>query len=158
MTLDDLYTSYEAFLHGYANSLIHDADSAEDLVQETFIRSMGHLPLLELLRPAERRAWLKRTLKNLFIDGERTRQRQERLLHQIELAERGSEQECFDRILVQNPLENVPNETRELFEMHYTLGMNSSEIGQELGVPAATVRSRLHFALQKLQRYRSNWE
>lgn len=157
MTLDDLYTSYETFLQGYAISLIHDSDNAEDLVQETFIRSMGHLPLLELLRPAERRAWLKRTLKNLFIDGERTRQRQDRLLQQIETAERQSEQETFDRVLVDNPLDSVPNETRELFEMHYTLGMNSSEIGQELGIPAATVRSRLHFALQKLQRYRSNW-
>lgn len=158
MTLDELYASYETFLQGYAYSLTRDADSAEDLVQETFMRSLGHLPLLGLLHAAERRAWLKRTLKNLFIDSERSRQRRERLVQELAITEESVEHDSFERVLVPNLLENLPDETRDLFEMHYTQGMNSSEIGQELGIPATTVRSRLHFALQKLQRYRSNWE
>ncbi|MEZ4674265.1 MAG: RNA polymerase sigma factor [Caldilineaceae bacterium] len=158
MTIDDLYESYEAALQRYANSLTHDADRADDLVQETFIRSLGHLPLLEMLTAPQRRAWLKRTLKNLFIDDERTRQRQERLLQQLEVTETVSEQEVFAQVLTPNPLANVPEEVRELFEMRYVLGMNSSEIGKKLGVPPATVRSRLHFATEKLRMYRSNWE
>lgn len=158
MTLDDLYEEYESPLQRYANSLIHDTDSADDLVQETFIRSLGHLSLLAMLEPAQRRAWLKRTLKNLFIDSQRSAQRQARLVQQLEVREVVSEQETFGQVLMPDLLGNMADDVRELFEMRYTLGMNSSEIGEQLGIPAATVRSRLHFEIQKLQRYRSNWE
>jgi len=158
MTVDELYEQYELPLQRYANNLAHDADRADDLVQETFIRSLSHLPLLELLAPAQRKAWLKRTLKNLFIDDERKRQRQERLLHQLAITESVSDQAFFAEILTPDPLANVPDDLRELFEMRYTLGMTSREIGEKLGIPPATVRSRLHFATQKLRTYRSNWE
>ncbi len=158
MTIDDLYASYEAPLQRYANSLAHDADRADDLVQETFIRSLGHLSLLEMLAAPQRRAWLKRTLKNLFIDEARARQRQERLLQELEVTETVSEQAVFAQVLTPNPLANVTDDVRELFEMRYTLGMNSTEIGVALGIPPATVRSRLHFATEKLRLYRSNWE
>ncbi len=158
MTLDELYASFEAPLQRYANSLTHDTDRADDLVQETFIRSLGHLALLAMLAAPQRRAWLKRTLKNLFIDEERTRQRQERLLQELAVTETVSEQEVFAQVLAPNPLANVPDDMRELFEMRYVLGMNSTEIGEALDIPPATVRSRLHFATQKLRMYRSNWE
>ncbi|MCB0064575.1 MAG: RNA polymerase sigma factor [Caldilineaceae bacterium] len=158
MTLDDLYDTYESSLQRYANSLVHDYDRADDLVQETFIRSLGHLPLLATLRPAQCRAWLKRTLKNLFIDEERKRQRQQRLLQELAVEEVISESETFAGVLTPNPLANVPEDVRELFEMRYTLGMNSTEIGESLGIPAATVRSRLNYNLQKLRQYRGNWE
>lgn len=157
MTLDDLYDTYEAPLQRYANSLARDDDRAADLVQETFIRTLGHLPLLETLGSAQRRAWLKRTLKNLFIDEERSRQRQQRLLQALAVEETISEQETFAQVLTPNPLANVPDDVRELFEMRYTLGMNSTEIGDALGIPAATVRSRLNYNMQKLRQYRENW-
>lgn len=158
MTLDDLYDTYEAALQRYANSLVRDYDRADDLVQETFIRSLGHLPLLETLRPAQRRAWLKRTLKNLFIDEQRKQKRQQRLLETLAVEEVVSEQEAFAQVLTPNPLANVPDDVRELFEMRYTLGMNSTEIGEVLEIPAATVRSRLNYNMQKLRQYRGNWE
>lgn len=158
MTVDDLYAQYEAILLRYAQSLTHDGDRAEDLVQETFIRSLGHLALLDMLAPSQRRAWLKRTLKNLFIDTERTRQRQERVLQQLAVTETVSEQETFASVLTPNPFASLSDDVRELFEMRYTLGMNSSEIGEALGLPPATVRSRLHYATEKLRLYRSNWE
>lgn len=158
MTLDDLYDDYDALLQRYAYSLTRDPDRVDDLVQETFIRSMNHLTLLAMLQPPQRRAWLKRTLYHLFIDEERTHKRQERLLQQFTVAEEISEQEIFAHLLTPNPFQSIAAEHRELFEMRYILGMNSSEIGAALGIPAATVRSRLHFATQKLRTYRSNWE
>lgn len=157
MTLDDLYETYEAALLRYATSLTHDADRADDLVQETFIRCMGHLTLLEMLAPSQRRAWLKRTLKNLFIDEERARQRQARLLQQLEVRETVTERETFAGVLAPDPFESVPEDAQELFHMRYVLGMNSTEIGEELGLPPATVRSRLHFAMKKLRMYRRKW-
>lgn len=157
MTLADLYDTYEATLLRYANSLTHDPDQADDLVQETFIRCLGHLPLLEMLSASQRRAWLKRTLKNLFIDGERARQRQERLLQQLEVNEVLSEQNALAPVLAPDPFESVAEDDQELFHMRYVLGMNSTEIGEEMGLPPATVRSRLHYAMKKLRMVREKW-
>ena len=65
MTFADLYEEYEEKLNGYALKLVRDPQTADDLVQETFIRVLGHLLLLEQLDPHQRRAWLYQTLKNL---------------------------------------------------------------------------------------------
>ena len=50
----------------------------------------------------------------------------------------------------------APEPYRELLEMRYAMGMNSREIGEELGIPATTVRSRLHLAIKKLRAKKSN--
>jgi RNA polymerase sigma-70 factor (ECF subfamily) len=151
MTLEDLYERYEAELYRYAAQLSRDPDRADDLVQDTFMRVVNHLPLLELLEPYQRRAWLRRTLKNLFLDQESRRQRREALIEALawELPEAYDLPRAVTRT---NPFDLVPERYRELFEMRYVLGMNSREIGEQLGIPAATVRSRLHLALQEMRR------
>ena len=150
MTLTDLYEEYEVQLRRYARRLTRDPHRVDDLVQETFIRAMGHLDLLDLLEPYQRRAWLYRTLKNLFLDGESASQRQEALIEQMaqDVPIAGY---LPQEVISPNPFDLVPAKYRELVEKRYILGMTSQEIGEELGIPAATVRSRLHLALKKLR-------
>jgi len=38
------------------------------------------------------------------------------------------------------------------------LDMNSTEIAEQLGIPAATVRSRLHLAMKQMRRQRYKLE
>jgi RNA polymerase sigma-70 factor (ECF subfamily) len=150
MTLTDLYEEYELELRRYARRLARDPHRADDLVQEAFIRAMGHLDLLDLLEPYQRRAWLYRTLKNLFLDGESARQREEALIEQVAqdapLAGYRPQE-----VIWPNPFDLVPEKYRDLVRKRYVLGMTSQEIADELGIPAATVRSRLHLALKKLR-------
>jgi RNA polymerase sigma-70 factor (ECF subfamily) len=150
MTLTDLYEEYELELRRYARRLARDPHRADDLVQEAFIRAMGHLDLLDLLEPYQRRAWLYRTLKNLFLDGESARQREEALIEQVAqdapLAGYRPQE-----VIWPNPFDLVPEKYRDLVRKRYVLGMTSQEIANELGIPAATVRSRLHLALKKLR-------
>jgi RNA polymerase sigma-70 factor (ECF subfamily) len=145
MTISDLYDEYESKLQRYAVNLARDADGADDLVQETFIRAMGHLSLLERLNPYQRRAWLYRTLKNRFIDGERARQRQqvtyERLARDVEVSHNP-----MASIMIPSAIDLAPERYRELLYKRYMMAQTSEEIGKELGVPAATVRSRLYLA------------
>jgi RNA polymerase sigma-70 factor (ECF subfamily) len=150
MTLADLYEEYEAALWRYARSLTQDGDRADDLVQEAFIRAMGHLGLLAMLKPYQRRAWLYQTLKNLFLDEQRARQRQEKLVEQLG-QETPVEEFIPQEVTLTDPLRLVPERFRELVEKRYILGMNSQEIADEMGIPAATVRSRLHLALKDLR-------
>jgi RNA polymerase sigma-70 factor (ECF subfamily) len=155
VTLADLYVEFESNLRGYAINLIHDPDRADDLVQETFIRAMGHLALLAQLKPYQQRAWLHRTLKNRFIDEQRREARREALLEQI--ATETPVQDFTAGTTVQEILDAVPAQYRDLLYERYILGKNSSEIASELDIPAATVRSRLHLARQWVRRHRADF-
>lgn len=152
MTLADLYGQYEAGLQAYALRLGRDADLAADLVQETFIRSLGHLPLLEQLNRHQCRAWLCQTLKRLFLDRQAARQRE-----QAALARFAAEAETV--VLPEEPasglFELVPAGDRELLDKRYRLNLTSRQIADELGVSAATVRYRLHLAIQRLRARRA---
>jgi RNA polymerase sigma-70 factor, ECF subfamily len=151
---EDLYAEYASRLRGYALSLTRDADQADDLVQETFIRASGHMELLAQLNGYQRRAWLNRVCKNLFLDEMRTLRRREALVNRL-----GQSLECAAPpaagTLTQAALDLVPERYRDVLEQHYVMGMTSEQIAGELGIPAATVRSRLHLAIKWLRSQRS---
>ena len=156
MTIAELYETWEKKLNRYATRLTRDSHRAEDLVQETFIRAMGHLLLLEQLNDHQREAWLHQVLKNLFYDEERARQREQRL------AEHFVQPDFIDsnpllEVLWQDIFDRIPDRYRDLLHKRYVLSMTSEEIACELGVPAATVRSRLHQALKALRANRARF-
>ncbi len=157
MTLDELYNEHESILYGYALRLTHDPDRADDLVQDTLVRAMGHLSLLAMLARPQRQAWLYRTLKHLFLDEEQRRRRLADLLQEI-ARESGFQRNVAGREVMIDPFEQVPERFRDVVEMHYRWGMTSQEIATQLEIPAATVRSRLHLALKEMRRKRHHLE
>lgn len=156
MTIADIYETFEEELHRYAICLERDADQADDLVQETFIRAMAHLELLDQLNPHQRRAWLYRVLKNLFLDAQSRRRREQALAEQL-TQEAQFASHPWVEMGAPDLFERVPERYQELLQKRYILGMTSEEIGQELGIPAATVRSRLHLAIKWLRANKSRF-
>ena len=154
LTIADLYEEFESGLSRYAGSLARDSDKANDLVSETFLQAMAHLPLLEQLNTYQRKAWLYRVLKNRFIDQRRAERRAQTLIERLawmnELATPAA--------LGQDVFAQVPPQYRELLHQHYVLEMTSEEIGLKLGVPAATVRSRLRLAIKRLRAHSSKFD
>ena len=147
----ELYREHRERLERYAMSLTHDTHRTDDLVQETLVRAISHLRLLERLNPYQRRAWLYRTLKNRFLDEQRREQRQRTLFSRLAKdAARADRQAVPGRLY--ELLDRVPERYRDVLYKRYALGMTSSEIGRDLGIPAATVRSRLHLAISRLRR------
>ena len=157
MNVSDLYEEYETALLRYAQRLTHDTDWSEDLVQDTFLRALGYLDLLQMLKKHQRRAWLYRTLKNRFLDELATRRRQETLQQWLEDAQRDLTYDGGVRT-TPNPFEEVPEQYRELFHMRYVLDMNSTEIAEILNISPATVRSRLHLVMKQLRHNRFKFE
>lgn len=148
--LTELYESYEVRLRNYGLSLTNDPDSADDLVQETFLRAYAHLRKLALLKPHQQRSWLYRTLKNLFIDGYRAGKREQKLVDDLGW-EFSLERPSMQIVRSVDLVRELPVHYQEVIYRRYYLGMNSQEIGLELGIPPATVRSRLHLALKRLR-------
>lgn len=151
MTFAELFDGFEDPLHRYAMSLARNRDWADDLVQETFIRAWSHLPLLGVLSLPQRRAWLRRVLKNVFIDQYRRNVRERALIAALD---RDPEDGAVDPSLslqVQELLEILPPSLRDLWYRRYVQGMNAAEIARQLGIPHGTVRSRLHAARRRLR-------
>ena len=127
-----------------------DPQAADDLVQETLIRVMNHLLPLEQPDSHQRRYWLYQTLRSSLLDRRRARLREVALMERYPMeAEPHAEPDKGD---VEADLFDLDSEShREVLEMRYVLGMNSREIGEELGIPAATVRPHLRLAIEKLR-------
>ncbi|MBN1877770.1 MAG: RNA polymerase sigma factor [Anaerolineae bacterium] len=147
---------FESALRRYAVGLTRDPYRADDLVQETFIRAMGHLALLSGLQVPQRRAWFYRTLRNLFLDQERARQRQEVFVAQL-IQQTEAMHNHLPLHIISEVLDIIPEHYRELLERRYLLGMTSQEIADELDIPAGTVRSRFRLIYKWLRKHRSEF-
>lgn len=155
MTIADLYTDYAPILRRYAMRLSGNADTMEDLVQDTILRSMAHLELLGILNRPQCEAWLCRTLKNLFIDAQR------KLRVQQEMLERWCDATPVAPLWDQSwmlILDTLTAPDRHLIEQHYLLGITCREIAAALGIPATTVRSRLHVLMKRLRATAAEWQ
>lgn len=146
----DLFEQTRDSLLRYALSLCRRLDRADDLVQETFLRALRHAQTLASMNEFQRAAWLKRVLRNRFFDEQRSRKRAGAAVAElIRDATRPLSGAGLTRL--SDILDRVPERYRRVLEMRYRLGMNSTEIGNELGIPAATVRSHLHQGIRWLR-------
>ena len=148
-----LYARHAVALHGYVARFCPDRTSADDIVQETFIRAWRHLPQLSADgRPV--RPWLFRVARNLLIDADRAARSRPATV-QAESAEEGFDDtglnQVLDRQLVADALKRLsPAHRAVLVEVFYG-GDSVARAARQLGIPHGTARSRLHYALQALR-------
>lgn len=146
--VETLYERYRAELVKWCTTMTEDRQSAEDIIQETFLRALASEALLTMLDEPRRRAWLYRTAKNLFVD----RVRHERFETLTDAPpEETTETEDYAAVEWRELLDSLDAEERELFTLRYLGGYNASQLGERFGVPPGTVRARLSKARKRLQ-------
>ena len=151
----ELYSHYAKALHGYVEQFCPDRSSADDIVQETFIRAWRHLPQLSADdRPI--RPWLFRVARNLLIDANRAARARPTTVPGQSAGEIGMDadlDEVLDRQLVAVALQHLsPAHQSVLVETFYQ-GGTMATVARELGIPHGTARSRLHYALDALRQH-----
>jgi len=151
---DILYREHRRVLHAYLVGQCGDTDSAEDLLQETYVRVWRHLPELRAIPAERRRYYLFATARNLVIDS---RRRQAVRQQQIAPPEPAFASDPAQAIIAQEmaivvdcAIRELPPDLRTVLSLHLLGEMNSSEMGTALGIPAGTVRYRLSRARQML--------
>ena len=127
--VEELYTAFYDELLRYCASIARQQAAAEDLVQETYLRALGHLDSLEDLSRSQRRAWLYKTARNLYIDRVRKASRE---------------------TAVGQLVDRLPESERALFALRYFEGYNATELGDLFDLPPSTVRARLASARKKM--------
>ena len=152
--ISQLYSLYAKALRRYVEQFCPDPASAEDIVQETFIRAWRHLPRLSADdRPV--RPWLYRVARNLMIDANRAARTRPITVPGQSAGEIGTDsgmEEILDRQLVSAALQHLsPAHQTVLVETFYR-GGTMAAVARELGIPHGTARSRLHYALEALRK------
>jgi RNA polymerase sigma-70 factor, ECF subfamily len=148
-----LYSCHAVALRGYVEQFCRDQASADDIVQETFIRAWRHLPQLSAGdRPI--RPWLFRVARNLLIDADRAA-RSRPATAQVQPPEQGRDDtgldQVLDRQLVAGALRQLSPAHRAVLVETFYSGDTLARVARQLGIPYGTARSRLHYALQTLR-------
>ena len=148
-------------LYGYAMTLTRDANEAEDLVQETYVRAAGaaNPPDTNGLKPwlfvIMRNAWLNQLRhvnsgpRFVDLDGNESVEMSNNP-HVVYLRK-------LEREQVRKAIESLPDAYREIVVLRDIEGFTYQEIATVLHCPAGTVMSRLGRARGKLRTLLSGW-
>jgi RNA polymerase sigma-70 factor (ECF subfamily) len=155
LTVQDLLSD-AVWTRRLAFSLLGDRDSADDVVQETWIAAVQTRPdANQPLRP-----WLARVLRNRAAthrrDHARRAARHDRAAEVVgQTTSDASPETLLGRMQVQRVLAELitalPEPARQTVLLRYYEGLDSQQIGAIMGVPAGTVRGRLKQAIDQLR-------
>jgi RNA polymerase sigma-70 factor (ECF subfamily) len=154
--LEDLVANHQGSLFAFLYRMCGDADLAEELMQETFVRA---LQAAKRYRPtAAISTWLFSIAANLIRDRWRrqARRSQELPLEELALPGPGTTEDQALRHMgfeeVREALVQLPLEQRSALILRYYHDLSYEEIAQVLACPIGTVRSRIHNGLARLKR------
>ena len=148
---DMLYENINQPLYAYILSLTQDAQNAEDVLQETYlkIRSAAHL-YKAMGKPM---AWIFTIARNLSMMQHRSAKRTaEEEIDQLEHDPRFSMQ--FDRedhIFLKEILSQLNEKERSIILLHTVSGYKHREIARDLNMPLSTVLSNYSRGMNKLR-------
>ena len=139
-------------LHAVAHRILRDTDLAEDATQQALLAIWRDLP--QLRDPARFDAWSYRLLvRACYTEGRRTRRwaPNVRLLPANEPKVPDDLNSVLDRDQLERGFRRLSIDHRAVVVLHHYLDLPLDEVADVLGIPAGTVRSRLHHAMRGLR-------
>ena len=160
---EDLVSAYEKNVYNLALRMTGNAQDAEDMAQESFIKAYNSL---ESFRGDSKfSVWLYRIVSNVCLDYLRRQGRRGALSLsqededgqevQLDLPDESqSPEQLLERKLtreaVQRGLQALPEDQREILLLREIQGLSYEEIGLALQLEAGTVKSRIFRARKRL--------
>jgi RNA polymerase sigma-70 factor (ECF subfamily) len=146
---DDLVRSYSRYVFAICSQgyRLQGAD-AEDAFQDVFVRVYGRLDTLrnaEALRP-----WIAQLTRRVCLDRIAAGKREEP--SDVEpLGLEATLEELDEAFAVREALAELPEECREVLDRFFCRDESYRTIGEELGLPAGTIASRISRCLARLR-------
>ena len=149
-TLRQVFEEQESPLLRYACGLVGQRETAEDLVQDAFVRLHAHWD--EVVNP---RAWLFRTVRNLALNHLRDHQRETSFDAHQELASASPDPEqALGKLeaigTLQLLIAELSAEDRDLIHLKYHDKLKYDQISQCTGLSVGNVGYKLHHLLKNL--------
>jgi RNA polymerase sigma-70 factor, ECF subfamily len=166
---EELVARHKRGLYNFLLRSVHNQSRAEELLQEVFLRVVRAKDRYQ--RTARFTTWIYTIARNLCVDESR-RQKFRRTIP-LEAKRRGRGEDPGLSILdvtdsgevgtdsaseaptirarVAAAIDNLPDDQREVFVMRQFGGLSFKQIGEAVGAPENTVKSRMRYALEKLR-------
>ena len=156
--LDGLARRWTPRLLRYASRMLagwgDSADAARDVVQETWVGAVRGLRGLR--DPAQFPAWIYGIVTRKCADAIRAETRRRRLDAEVAAGDAGEPMPSLTsperQIDLGNAIRSLPPIHRAVVHLFYREDLSVEEIASVLGVPAGTVKSRLHHAREEIKR------
>jgi len=170
-SFDILFDRYKARIYTFVLRFVRDQRIAEDILQETFIKVFRKAR--HFRHQAKFSTWLYTIAANLCKDELKKRRRRESVsldapvgdptrqgepwprLRTISDSSSGPRVEAEKRELsevLSAALEELPENSRLVIELHVMHGLRYREVAEILRCPVGTVQSRMHNAVQLLRK------
>jgi len=148
-----LYKRYVKAMYNTALRIIGDADDAEDITQEAFIKAFSKLDSYK--GTASFGAWLKKIVVNESLSWLRTHKNLSCLDKQVKLIEPETEIEVnpekTEIIVLLEAIKKLKDNYRVVINLHYLEGYDYEEMMQILDLSYANVRTLVSRAKKKLK-------
>jgi len=165
-----LLTRHRRPIFNFILRFVGARDRAEDLMQETFLRVVKKADTYK--KQAKFTTWLYTIARNLCVDHSRRQKHRKAksldqpmggagasdgdrtLLDTVAGDELASDRKAISRQLhmaMHRAIETLPDEQREVFLLREFQDLPFRDIGEIVGVPENTVKSRMRYALDKLR-------
>jgi len=156
-----LYENYSAVLYGNIFRVICDESTAQDVLQETFIKIWNNIGKYDAMK-GRIYTWMMNIARNTAID--KLRSKGEIMKGKIQTGEdvvfnvqnsKSAEQQT-DTIGLRKMVTSLKPEHYCIVDLAYYKGYTLDEISKALDVPLGTVKTRMRAAIQQLRQYFSN--
>ena len=143
-------------LHRFAMSLTSDRDTAQDLVQDTYLKAITYKD--KFVDYTNLKAWVFTIMKNTFINNYRRNVKENTIidgtrdLYYLNMPyDKGfiSPESNFAEGEIEKAIDSLSDDFRIPFRMHIS-GFKYHEIAEKLGLKIGTVKSRIFFTRKKL--------
>lgn len=158
IAVEALYDMYSASLYGVISRIIDDTATAEDVLQETFIKIWNSFSSYSAEK-GRLFTWMVNIARNLSIDKIRSKDfknqnKNQDLENNVTFIDEQSSTVYKPELLgIKELVDTLKPEQRSILELVYFKGYTHVEAADELGVPLGTIKTRLRMAILQLRKY-----
>ncbi|MDT3404375.1 RNA polymerase sigma factor [Mucilaginibacter terrae] len=153
-----LYDMYSSALYGVIIRIINDTPTAEDVLQETFVK-IWHSAASYSPDKGRLFTWIVNIARNLAIDKIRSKDfrnhfKNQELENNVGYIDQNNSTVYKPELLgVKDLIDTLRPEHKSILDLIYFKGYTHTEAADELGMPLGTIKTRLRMAIQQLRKH-----
>jgi RNA polymerase sigma factor (sigma-70 family) len=158
IAVEALYDMYSASLYGVISRIIVDTPTAEDVLQETFIK-IWHSFSAYSAEKGRLFTWMVNIARNLSIDKLRSKDfknqnKNQALENNVTFIDEQRNTVYKPELLgIKDLVQTLKPEQKAILDLVYFKGYTHVEAADELGIPLGTIKTRLRMAIQELRKH-----
>lgn len=158
IAIEALYDMYSSSLYGIISRIITDTPTAEDILQETFVK-IWHSFSSYSTEKGRLFTWMANIARNLAIDKIRSKDfknqnKNQEIENNVTFIDAQKNTVYKPELLgIKELVDTLKPEQKSILDLVYFKGYTHVEAADELGIPLGTIKTRLRMALMLLRKH-----